>query len=212
MKDSLVDRFTSSREDQWIPKRQVFQVLRKFPLYLPTFSVDGPPLPLFFHPRHGRWPKRRVKREKKELKETLAAVRWMYYMSWWFVEQRHREKRRDFLNQSKENLIPVTWPIYDVCLNSLRLFINSRDEIICAPGSLHILQIKGRRVGARWREKERGGGGKKTKRKRMIETCDLVSANIRMANGDSLFVNANRRRIRFNGKKRHWRTFSLFAK
>lgn len=180
MKDSLVDRFTSSREDQWIPKRQVFQVLRKFPLYLPTFSVGGPPLPLFFHPRHGRWPKRRVKRKGEKRikgKRLQQCGECITCHGDRFVEQRHREKRRDFLNQSKENLIPVTWPIYDVCLNSLRLFINSRDEIICAPGSLHILQIKGRRVGARWREKERGGGGKKTKRKRMIETCDLVSAN-----------------------------------
>lgn len=66
MKDSLVDRFTSSRGDQWIPKRQVFQVLRKFPLYLPTFSVGDPPFPLFFHPRHGRWPTQRVKRQREK--------------------------------------------------------------------------------------------------------------------------------------------------
>ena len=66
MKDSLVDRFTSSRGDQWIPKRQVFQVLRKFPLYLPTFSVGGLSLPFFFHPRHGRWPIRRAKRKREK--------------------------------------------------------------------------------------------------------------------------------------------------
>jgi len=123
MKDSLVDRFTSSREDQWIPKHQVFQVLRKFPLYLSTFS--------------GRWPssstllsspswsmadtKRKGEIEKKELKEMLAAVRWMYYMSWWPIRRITLWKSQRFSRSIERKF----YPRYVIYLRRLARFSSS---------------------------------------------------------------------------------------
>lgn len=147
-------------------------------------------LPPSFYPRYSQWAGyggERKERKRKKIKGNArcSAVNALHVGVIGSSNGVVAEIAEIFFGINRSKILS---PLRDppMARNSLCLFINSRDEVVCAHGSLHILWISGGRAREKGREK---------KKKREIR--DLVSAN---TNGNPLFVHANRRRIRFNGK------------
>jgi len=124
----------------------------------------------------------------------------MHYMSGWPTRRTApSRKSQRFSPGSIEGKFYPHYVTHDGWHDSVRLFINSWDEVICAPGSLHILRINGRRTG-RERERERERKEGRVRERERERDLRPHSRRIWTASGDPLFVHANRRRIRSNGR------------
>lgn len=156
MKDSLVDRFTSSRRsvNSEAPSiSSASKVSSLSPLVLSRSSSllpSSPSAPMFLSsPWSGECGARERERKtrRKRIEGNVRAERGECIICQLTgIEASSRKSRRRFAPGSiggrfYPRYVTHRRPGYD----SLRLFINSRGGVICAPGSLHILRINGGR-------------------------------------------------------------------
>lgn len=114
-----------------------FKCFEKFPLYLPTFSVGRPPLFHFLSPLYSVGGE---KEKEKKIKGNArcSAVNALHVRVIGSPNGVVAKIVEIFLRINRSKILS---PLRDppMARNSLCLFINSRDEVICADGPLHIL-------------------------------------------------------------------------